>query len=296
MFKYHAFGLNIESSLELPGLLEASGDEVDVKISLGELTTPLNHDGPNYYVDNGDVYLWWEDIGEVKIKAGEEITVDLWDEEEQIIPFLLGPVMALLLHQRGFLVLHGSSVKINHGAVAFLGHRTYGKSTTAINLYKKGYPLITDDILAIKFNEKGNPYVYPGYMHVRLSEDSYKDVKDNTTIITPIRTIVGKRFCDTSYRFSPEPVKLERIYILDKSDKIGISKWSNQKDLIDLIVHSVAHRIFNKQDQANNLIQCADLINKIDIRRLEIIHSYKDLPQIIEIIEEDISHIKNVNL
>ena len=59
--------------------------------------------------------------------------------------------MALLLYQRGFLVLHGSSIKINNGAIAFLGYRGNGKSTTAINLYKKNYPIVTDDILSYKF-------------------------------------------------------------------------------------------------------------------------------------------------
>ncbi|MGI6483862.1 MAG: hypothetical protein ACOX08_11445 [Methanobacterium sp.] len=140
-------------------------------------------EGPNYLVKDGDVFLWWEDIGKVKISEGKQVTVeaiaDLDDSSEiNIIPFLLGPVMSLLLHQRGFLILHGSSVKINHEAVCFLGHCGNGKSTTAINLYTKGYPLVTDDILAIKFREDGLPLVYPGYPHVRLGEDSYHQVKD----------------------------------------------------------------------------------------------------------------------
>lgn len=292
MFNYHAFGLNISSEIELPGMLEAPDDEVDVKISLEELIIPSTPDGPNYFLDQEDVYLWWDDIGKVRINDGKEITVDLIAGENQMIPFLLGPVMAFLLHQRGFLVLHGSSVKINHGAIAFLGYRTFGKSTTAINLYKRGYPLITDDILAIKFDKKGKALVYPGYMHVRLSHDSFHNVKDTTDILTPIRTIAGKQFCDTSHGFSPEPLDLKRIYILDKSDRTGITTLSSQKDLVDLIIHSVAHRIFNEKDQANNLIQIANLINNIQIRRLEIVHSFNDISKIIEVIEEDISTLK----
>ena len=105
-----------------------------------------------------------------------------------LIPFLLGPVISVLLHQRGFLVLHGSAVKINNESIAFVGNRGMGKSTIAINLYKKGYPLVTDDIIAINFDNEGNPYIYPGYSHVRLSKDSYNHIKDNTNILTPIRT------------------------------------------------------------------------------------------------------------
>lgn len=287
MFNYHAFGLNISSEIELPGILETDSDRKDVSILIRKINLPSNREDPYFHVQNGDVYLWWEDIGQVRISGGKEIIVDA--DENQIIPLLLGPVMAILLHQRGLLVLHGSAIKVNEVAVAFLGFRGFGKSTTAINLYKKGYPLVTDDILAINFNEKDKPIVYPGYHHVRLSDDSYNNIKDSTEILTPIRTIAGKVFCDASRGFSPEPIPLICIYLLEKSDKIKISSI-NPKDLLDLIIHSTANRIFNENDQANNLKQLANLINNIPIRRLEFKHSFKNISKLIEVIEEDISN------
>lgn len=286
MFNYHAFGLNISSEIEFPGMLEATSDKIDVKIFRGVLSPIPSIQSPNFLVHKQDVNIWWEDIGKVKISGGKEITVDAKDQ--QIIPFLLGPVMAILLHQRGFLVLHGSAVKVKNRAVAFLGYRTFGKSTTAINLHKNGYPLVTDDILAINFDKKDKPIVYPGYPHVRLSEDSYDDIKDNTDILTPLRTIVGKIFCDASKGFSPEPLKLEKIYVLDKGEKIEIFSFNSQDNLMDLIRHSVASRIFSETDQAENLMQCAKLINNISIKGLRVNHSFKDLPELIKTISEDI--------
>jgi hypothetical protein len=290
MFKYHAFGLNIASELELPGILKGTDNDADVNISLGKIMIPTTQDNPNYHVDQSSVYLWWDDIGRVKISNGNEIIVDLINEDEnEMIPFLLGPVMALILHQRGFLVLHGSSVKINNTAIAFLGHRGFGKSTTAINLYKKGYPLVADDILAIDFNENGNPMVYPGYLHMRLSDETYNHIRDSTQIITPIRTIADKSFCDASQGYSPKPIQLKRIYVLEKGEHIKVSALTSQKDLINLLIHSTAHRVFNQTEQSNNLKQCANLINNIQIRRLEIIHSYEDISKIMEVIEEDLT-------
>ena len=249
-------------------------------------------EGPNYLVKRGDVYLWWEDIGKVKISGGKQVTVepiaDLEDSETiNLIPFLLGPVMAMLLHQRGYLVLHGSSVKINGAAVAFLGHRGNGKSTTAIHLYKEGYPLVTDDILAIKFDEEGFPVVYPGYPHARLNEDSYCQVKDNTDILTPIKTIAGKVFCDASNNFSPKPVTLKRIYVIEKGDEMEVSLLKSQENLIDLIRHSVANRIFQHTTQRENLIHCAQLVNNVCLRRLEIVHSFGRILDLVRVIEED---------
>ncbi|NYB52802.1 MAG: hypothetical protein HVN35_09630 [Methanobacteriaceae archaeon] len=295
MYFYKAFGLEIASEIELPGMVEGSGYP-DVRIVLGEAdpsqVTHADVKGTNYLVAGSDVYLWWEDIGKVKISGGNRVTVEpvaeLDDGDEiNVIPFLLGPVMALMLHQRGFLVLHGSAVKVDGGAVAFLGHRGNGKSTTAIHLYVDGYPLVADDILAIKFID-GKAVVYPGYPHVRLSEDSYNQVKDNTDIITPIRTIVGKVFCDASYGFSQEPVTLKRIYLIEKGAKTEVSRLKSQENLIDLIRHSTANRIFQQTTQKENLILCAQLINSVKVCRLEISHSFEEIEELLRVIEKDI--------
>jgi hypothetical protein len=293
MFNYIAFGLNISSEIELPGMIKSEvHDKPDIKISFGKVKPLLNKEKiecNNYQVNNQDIYLWWEDIGKIKISNGNRIKVDLENyDKNQIIPTLLGPVMALILHQRGFLVLHGSSIKVNNEAVAFLGNRGNGKSTTAINLYKKNYSIVTDDILAINFDEEGLPYIYPGYPHVRLSKDSYNYIKDETNILTPIRTLAGKVFCDTSRGFTSKSIRLKKIYLLKKGTQTRISTLNSQKNLIDLINHSVANQIFQINDQASNLTQCGKLINKVIIHRLEITHSFKDISELINLIEDDL--------
>jgi len=311
MFHYKAFGLEISSEIELPGMIKGSGIP-DVEIIQGEvdqsLVTGAIVEGPNYLVTDDDVYLWWDDIGKVRINKGELVTVepirDLDGSDElNLIPFILGPVMALMLHQRGFLVLHGSAVNVSRGnvqsngfpsAVAFLGHRGNGKSTTAIHLYLEGYPLVADDILAIKFSEDGKPVGYPGYPHVRLSDEAYHQVKGHTDILTPIRTLAGKVFCDASHEFSPEPVNLERIYVIEKIQRddgitTGISVLKSQETLIDLIRHSVARRIFQHITQKENMLKCAQLVNNVAVKRLEIVHSFTNIRDVVDVVEGDIN-------
>ena len=115
--------------------------------------------------------------------------------------------------------------------------------------------------MAITF-EKGIPYIYPGYHHLRLSEESYNYLKDDN-IITPLSTLVGKIFCDASKGFSSEPLKLKKIYLLENGEETSISALNSQKTLINLISHSMANRIFKDTDQTNNLNQCANLINNV---------------------------------
>jgi len=282
MFNYFAFGLNISSELKLPGVLETgTSEKADVTISHGIVNEKEENSQKKRI-------LQWEDIGQIKITDGEEIIVD--PAGDQIIPFILGPAMAVLLHQRGFLVLHGSSVKIKNHAIAFLGYRGFGKTTTAINLYLNGYPLVTDDLLAIRFDQDNEPIVYPGYTHVRLTDESYNDIKDRTHILTPVRTIVGKAFCDASKDFSKEPLKLKRIYILSHGDDIQVHSLTAQDNLIDIIRHSMATQIFTNNEQAEHLIQSGKLINNVSVKGLNVDHSVKNVSKLIKIIEEDVSN------
>ena len=243
----------------------------------------------NYEVDDENIFIWWENIGKVKISNNDKIMVDVENDDfDSIIPFLLGPVMSTLLDQRGFLVLHGSAVKFNDESIAFVGHGGKGKSTTAINLYKKGYPIVTDDIIAIKFDDDGNPYLYPGYSHVRLAEDSYNHIKDDTDILTPICTLLGKVFCDASRGFSPRKLRLKRIYLIEKGEKKKISNLDSQEKLMNLISYSLSSWIFEINDEANNLTQCANLIKNVHIKRLEVTHSFKDITKLINLIEDNL--------
>ena len=293
MFNYKAYGLNISSEIRLPGMIEANSDaKFDVYVRIGKVNIPV----PRFIVvDNGDIYIYLKNIGTAKISSVDQIIVDPISnlekgDETNIIHLILGPVMAILLHKRGFLMLHGSSVKYKNEAVAFIGNRGLGKSTIAMNFYKNGYSIINDDILAIDFDDEGLPIIYPGYPHVRLLEDSFVYLKDNINILTPIPSMVGKIFCDASRGFSPGSVKLKRIYILEKGKKTRISVFKSQENLINLIRHSLVIKVLDsKTDHSKNLIQCAKLINNIDIRCLEISHSFKNLHNMVEIIEEDLS-------
>ena len=80
---------------------------------------------------------------------------------------------------------------------------------------------------------------------------------------------------------------LKRIYVLEKTDKMGITRLKSQETIIDLIRHSVANRIFQHTTQKENLIHCAQLINKVKVRKLEISHSYPDIQQLINMVEDD---------
>ncbi len=302
MFHYRAFGLIFSSEIELVGMTKYLGsNKSDVEIIIGEVKLPKSKadiKGPNHLKIDQDIYLWWENIGRVKIENGSKIFVDFpsvsgTSKELHILPFLLGPVIALLLYQRGYLLLHGSSFRFNESALAFLGHSKIGKSTIAFNFYQRGNQIVTDDIIAITINKKGLPLIYPAYPHVRLSKDSFRFLKETSNDLTPICEVLSKVFLDTSRGFSTHPLVLKGIYVLEKSNQTKISLLNPQECMLNLLSHSKT-MISSPVTQAEDLIQLGEMIKKVFIRRLELSHSFENLPDLIKLIEEDYT-IKDIS-
>ena len=63
--------------------------------------------------------------------------------------YLIGPALAFLLRLRGALALHASGVAVDDVAVAFVGPHAAGKSTVAAAFGRRGFPLLTDDVLRL---------------------------------------------------------------------------------------------------------------------------------------------------
>lgn len=87
----------------------------------------------------------------------------------------LGIVTGLWLERRGVRMMHGAAVDVDGFAVAFLGPKGAGKSTLAAVMMRRGYPLVSDDILAIEHTEDGF-VVQPGLPEIRLRSDQIGEI------------------------------------------------------------------------------------------------------------------------
>jgi hypothetical protein len=66
-----------------------------------------------------------------------------------VAALFLGPVLGCVLRQRGVTCLHGSVVCVNGRALAILGAKRAGKSTTALALLQRGAVLLADDLVVL---------------------------------------------------------------------------------------------------------------------------------------------------
>lgn len=89
------------------------------------------------------------------------------DYADMVEMHLLGFVLAFWLERAGWPALHASSVVVDGRAIGFLSHHGGGKTSLAATLVRIGYPLLTDDLLAVTPGPSG-PRARPGYPQMRM--------------------------------------------------------------------------------------------------------------------------------
>ncbi|MGF7119194.1 hypothetical protein [Methanobacterium oryzae] len=281
---YSAYGLNICSEIEFPELNHGLQIK-DVSIRFGKNKFHRKNNEV-FIVNEKDIYFFFNDLGIIRIHNGLSIIIDPLDniDENSLREFIMGTGLALLLFQRGFLILHGSAVKINNHAIAFLGNSGLGKSTLAWSFYLRNYPVVTDDVIAVQFDENNRPMIWPGFSYLRISNE-FKNSPYNSSK-RPLLSI--KKFEEVKNGFSPDPVPLKSIYVLENGFKSCIHNLSFQKALLALISNSRCSDFFQSNDQSTNLKQCSHLFKNINIKSLKIKKDIHDLSKLVNMVENDI--------
>ncbi len=287
MFKYKAFDLSISSEIELPELLPCEyGDDVHIKF--GKLNVkdevPLV-EGKNFRVTGKGTFLFWDDVGTICVKKGKTVILDpVPDIDPDFLRlFILGVSFGVILHQRGFLVLHASSVSVNGKGVAFIGNSGQGKSTTAFSLILNGHGLVSDDVLPVKI-EDGKIRVYPGFPALKLTRNTVLPFKN-----FEIKPNFSKYFYSFKDGFTSSPLKLEHIFILEQGNKLAFNDINLRKALMSLVKNSYCIKLFMDGENRDNLLQCSEIVKKVPITSLKFYKSLPELTKISEFIEKQLN-------
>jgi hypothetical protein len=293
MFSYYICGLGITSSFPLPEALEAEAGS-DVTIRRGKVDNlPEDSDVAHhsFRASSDEICLCWKDVGAFLIKGGREIIIDAPDDiDEKILRlFLLGRVLGSLLHQRGLLVLHASAVTVDDGAVAFLGGKGYGKSTTAAAMYTFGHTLVTDDILALQVDDVALPVVFPGYPQMRLWPEAAESLGDSVETLPRLHPDFEKRARQAARGFSSTPLPLRRIYLLADGESHKIEPLRPQEAFLEVVRHSYAVKLLEATEtNSRHFLQAKKLIDSVPVFRLSRPESLTGLPELVRLVKEDL--------
>jgi len=298
MYFYTAYGLRIQSAIYLPELIPIAETIPDLTIEWGKVDrAPMTtyYEGMDIYTTSEFSSFFWNEVGAISIRAGRKVILDPFPGvEERLLRLpLLGIAFAVVLHQQGFFELHGSSVEIDGQAVVFMAGKGWGKSTLAATLYSRGHELITDDLVAIRF-EQGKPVVVPAFPQLKLLPDAAAfALGDDPDTLPCLATGYDKRARLGLDRFAQKPLPLKGIYQLDKGEELALKPLNPQEATRQLVANSFIARCASPLLVGDGAIKhfqdCTKVIEQVPIYRLERPQSLELVSAIAQLIEENIS-------
>lgn len=300
---YKAFGLVFKSCIEHPEFFAQGPSEYpDCTINFGEV--PVNLSNPDkiggvYQTQGNQFLLKIEKVGRYLIENGNAITIDKLraTTNRETIIFLWASAMAALLHQRGMLIVHGSTVKIGESAVIFSGRSGSGKSTmaSAFSSLEDSF-MVSDDISAIRINQTGIPVVLPGYPMMKLWRDSSEKFGIEWDETRYIRENVKKMIVNTRDRFYDQEVGLGQIYLLSykNNGNAEIHEISGYKKLELLTGKIFRKNYINKNENSSLDIfeRASKILPSVRLCTVERQQGMSFFDETFELIKNDLSQSK----
>jgi hypothetical protein len=296
-FSYFGYGLGFRSYLPLPELVEGAAGR-DVRVLRGAAShSPPESVETDFCVraDGTEASLTVVEVGRFLVSGGRKVVVEptAGAEDGALRLCILGRVLALLLHQRGLLALHGSAVTIGGGAAVFLGHRGWGKSTTAAALHRRGHGVLADDVVALKVSEGSAAQVIPGFPQLKLWPDAADWLGDAPEELPRLHPLSEKRARRVTRGFSHALLPLRRVYVLAEGPRPEVEPLRPREAFAELIRHSHAARYARLLEEtrtaAAHFGQCALVAGSVAVCRLKRPRSLAALSSLAEAVEEDLA-------
>lgn len=294
LISYSVYGLTISSDLELPELwVDQSGAPPDVAVRQATLDPiPGSGTDPNVQrieADPDRCRITYESLGTFLVESGERILYDPYvsgKEDKKIFRRLLeNQAMTVLLLQRGLLVLHASAASVDGKAVVFLGSQTAGKSTMTAAFHQAGYPMVADDVVAIRV-DGGVPTVVPGVPQIRLCTDSIEGLGVENTIRYEHDWGPEKAYQPIDDQSAAVP--LGGIYTLQEDESISITDLKGSVAFLQLVTNTYAQGLLSDTNATtDHFEQCTAVLEQTPTRQLHRPKKFDRLPEVFDLIAKE---------
>ena len=249
------YGLSVNLPLEIARRLESTPAAAEINISSWNSRAGNISDGTEWYhhwQNSDDGHIWLlagrrsdcfyvlrfvdENVDFAIAPDGGTIHYQCLTDFESgnVRHLVLTQVLPLVMNLRGTEALHASAVLNSAGAITFVGHSGYGKSTLAASLIQSCSQLISDDVVPI-YLRKGQTWTSNGSPDMGLWPRARRLLSLNKKIENPTdkcRMTLPRRL----HRTGDFP--LSRIYFLSPSEQIAateITLLSPQESLLELL-------------------------------------------------------------
>lgn len=287
-FVYSVYHLNISSSCELPYLTPIEDNvDIDVFVSFWE-DKPIFHPpsepfrfwqisasrlGFYIFLSTGYAeYIIDKDDSSIRIAHSQDAPF------LEVMRYLTGVALGVMLRHKGVLCLHASAVSVNEQALVFVGPSQTGKSTLSAAFHRRDFSLISEDIVAIDYLQ-WQSYVRSGYAGVRLYPDSLNHLYDPNSAAEALS--VQSKFL---YQFEDIPIQsypIHALYFLaprnSNLQNPQIVPIDNLSALLLLADHFYLHRFVGQQWLARDFPRLGQVIQQIPVYLLLRTNNLDDL-------------------
>jgi hypothetical protein len=227
---YRIFGGTLRSDLEFPMLPPAKADDATTwTLRVASGAAPECSVAPSIVEQLGETLavsvtrtpgslrVTYSDTGAYDVTCdGRTITWYRPQDADEVNARLdiVGTLLPFALHLTDQLVLHGSSVAFDGGAVAFLAPSGTGKSTLAMSLTAAGARFLSDDAVPVRIAGAG-AIAAPGVPSPRFREDTFarfSDLLPSDAIPSSGKLSLSERLGDDLVETHERP--LAAVYVL----------------------------------------------------------------------------------
>lgn len=306
---YQLYGLGVRSRLALPCPRAQPGTAADVELTAGGLAQFTRARAEivnarateNWFscrqLADGATYLQWTGLFEFLISPdGRRILYHRQEQAtfESLTVYLLGQVLSFSLLAFGVDSLHGTVVDVDGEAVAFLGDCGYGKSTLGAALLARGYPILTDDLVALEERDTGW-MAHPGIPRLKLFPSVARRLLGREVAGTPMNRGTSKLVLPLTARQSTQrPLPLKAIYVLSKPRASGgpararIRELSGPDAFLEIIRAAFNLLVLESGRFANQFLLARRLVAGVSVRRLTYPRKLSALPAVCDALLADV--------
>jgi len=317
--EYTAYGLRLRTDFEIPGLNQTAGLPAWGEVCLetrgkpawarqaSRLPSEVIHSLPAAPECNDPAFVV-RSLGEdryfqLSYSDGTEFLVDrlgeqIWGScpapltQEDLVTYLLGPVLGFVLRRKGATALHASAVRLGDSAVVFAGPAGAGKSTTAAAMALRGAAGLCEDI-AVLHEENGNFFLHPGYPRVCLWPDAVEKLLASRDALPDLTPTWDKKYLALDgVRASFELRKLQVgvIYLLaERSEEDSAPRFEEipgRDALMELVSNTYMNQLLSREQRAREFELLSRLVNQVPCKQLVPHHSASKIEALCKIIEK----------
>lgn len=318
---YSAFGLRIQSNIEIPGFLRVSDHlRADVTVTFGSLPAWLDPSVP----PDQDAWHVSPDLGRNgvpssrvwKVRGGEYLRIfyddatdclvdsrgtNIWigwsapNTFEDVVPYLQGQLLGLVLRLRGMTCLHASSIVVGRHAIAIAGPKGFGKSSTAAAFLEMGFPILADDVTPV-YEDAGRFMVRAAHARLWLYPDMVETLYGSSNALPQFASSWEKRYLDlnSSGPGQPgDPKPLRAVYILaERSTEPGrpdVAKAGPHDAMLELLCNTYINHLFDPETRSREFAFMSRLQQSVPLRVVRPHENASRIFQLCETILEDVA-------